>query len=143
VEESFGADALGRLRSSLMVLARRLRNTTLGNELSATAFSVLVRVHRDGPQTPGRLAKAEHVQPPTMTKIVEALESGGYLAREPHPDDGRRQLISVTPAGVAYIEHTREERNSWLLGRIEQLSESERATLAAAGPVLQRLAELP
>lgn len=143
MSDAIGADELGRLRSSLLVLARRLRNTTLGNELSATSFSVLVRVHRDGPQTPGSLARAEHVQPPSMTKIVEALEISGYLSRESHPQDGRRQVISATAAGVAYIEQTREQRNSWLLGRIEQLGDSERAALVAAAPVLQRLAELP
>lgn len=143
MSESFGPDELSRLRTSLLVLARRLRNTTSGNELSATSFSVLVRVHRDGPRSPGQLAKAEHVQPPTMTKIIESMEEAGYLSRAPHPDDGRQQLISATDAGVGYIDATREQRNSWLLGHIEQLSAPERTTLLAAVPVLQRMAELP
>ncbi len=131
------------LRSSLMVLARRLRNTTLGNELSATAFSVLVRVNRDGPIAPGQLAKAEHVQPPSMTRIVEALEAGGYLSRAPHPNDGRQTLMSATDAGVAYIEATREQRNSWLVRHIDQLAPDEQAALRSVVPVLQRMTELP
>jgi DNA-binding MarR family transcriptional regulator len=136
-------EEVSRLRTSLLVLVRRLRNTTLGNELSATAFSVLVRVNRDGPLAPGQLAKAEHVQPPSMTRIVEALESAGYLSRAPHPDDKRQSLLSVTPAGEDYINETRRERNSWLVQHMDQLSADEQAVLKAAIPVLQRMAEMP
>lgn len=137
-------EAIAGLRSSVLVLARRMRNQTLGDdEMSATEFSTLGRVRRDGPQTPGQLAKCEHVQPPSMTRIVERLENAGYLRREAHPKDGRQQLISITEVGLAFVERTRKQRNRWLAQQLAQLTDAERATIGAALPALQRLADLP
>lgn len=136
-------ESVARLRAAVLVLSRRLRNQSSDDELSATELAVLGRVQREGRQTPGGLARAEHVQPPSMTRIVERLERRGYLRREPDPDDGRQQLISVTGGGLEFIERTRERRNRWLGGQLDRLERTEQATLRDALPALLRLAELP
>lgn len=136
-------DGVGRLRTAVLVLGRRLRHQASGDALSATEMAVFGRVHRDGPLTPGQLARAEHVQPPSMTRIVERLVSGGYLERNPHPDDGRQHLLSVSEVGAKFIEETRFRRTQWLAAHLDQLSESDRSTIHAALPALQRLADLP
>jgi len=141
--DSFDSDAVSALRHAVAVLARRLRNQSSGDELSATELAVLGRVRRDGQHTPGQLAKAEHVQPPSMTRIVERLEFAGYLHREPHPDDGRQQLISITEGGLDFVVRTRERRNQWLADQLAQLTGAERASVLAALPALARLADLP
>jgi DNA-binding MarR family transcriptional regulator len=143
MSETLDPESVARLRAAVLVLSRRLRNRAPDDDLSATELAVLGRVQREGRQTPGGLARAEHVQPPSMTRIVERLEKRGYLRREPDPEDGRQQRISVTDGGLDFIERTREQRNRWLAGQLERLPPTEQLALRTALPALQRLAELP
>lgn len=136
-------DEVARIRRAVLVLARRLRQQASGDTLSATEMSVLGRVSRGEADTPGRLAKAEHVQPPSMTKVLERLDQLGFLARRPHPDDGRQQLLSITEQGSEFIEHTREQRTLWLSQHIDQLTSAERTALTRAAGALEKLADLP
>lgn len=143
MSETLDPESVARLRAAVLVLSRRLRNQASDDDLSATELAVLGRVQREGRQTPGGLARAEHVQPPSMTRIVERLEKRGYLRREPDPEDGRQQRISVTDGGLDFVERTREQRNRWLAGQLERLPPTEQLALRAALPALLRLAELP
>ncbi len=128
----------------MLVLARRLRYQVAGNDdLSATELAVLGRIGRCGPMTPGQLARAEHVHPPSMTKVIEWLESRGMLSRAPHPTDGRQYLVSRTEAAEAFVEASRQLRTAWLADRLAELSAADRHAIAAAAPALGRLAELP
>lgn len=138
-----GDDQISRLRRAVMVLGRRLRQQASDGDLSATEMSVLGRVLRGEAVTPGQLARAEHVQPPSMTKSLERLTERGFLARRPNPEDGRQQLLSITEVGREFIERTREERNRWLAEHLANLDEQQRTALQAALPALEALAELP
>ena len=131
------------LRGAVLVLARRLRHQQAGDGLPATESAVLGRVFREGPISPGQLARGEHVRPPSMTRIVESLEQQGLVERAPHPTDGRQILITVTPAGEGFVEQSRALRTAWLARQIDQLDPADRAALSAAAPALQRLAQLP
>lgn len=39
------------------------------------------------------------VHPTSVTNAVDRLEAAGLVAREPHPDDRRATLVSLTPSG--------------------------------------------
>lgn len=134
-------EAVTQLRAAVLVLTRRMRHHATTDALSATELSVLGRLLRQGPLTPGSLARAEHVRPPSMTRIVERLQEHGYVRREQHPDDGRQQLIFVTEAGEAFSEEVRRQRNHWLMAQLDQLTDGERELIRAALPALQRLSE--
>jgi DNA-binding MarR family transcriptional regulator len=131
------------LRGAVLVLARRLRHQQAGDGLPATESAVLGRVFREGPIGPGQLARAEHVQPPSMTRIVESLERQGLVRRDPHPTDGRQIRVTVTPAGEEFIERSRALRTAWLARQIDRLDPADRDLLTAAAPALHRLAHLP
>ncbi len=142
-------ETVAALRAAVMVLARRLRYQLAGDQLagsddlSATELAVLGRVGRCGPMTPGQLARAEHVRPPSMTKVIESLEGRGLLRREPHPTDGRQYLVSRTEAAEAFVEASRKLRTAWLADHVGKLSDSDQQAIAAATAALGRLAELP
>jgi DNA-binding MarR family transcriptional regulator len=91
--------------------------------------------------TIGDLAAAERVKPPTMTRIVAALEERGLVRREGSSDDGRVVHVVVTPAGRSAHEEYRKRRDAWLRKRLAGLSASERDTLSRAADLLDRLAE--
>ena len=45
------------------------------------------------------LADLMHIEPPTLVRHLDRLEADGYVERRPDPDDRRRLLVFVTPAG--------------------------------------------
>jgi DNA-binding MarR family transcriptional regulator len=51
------------------------------------------------PLTLGELATALQSDAPYATLVVNDLEARELVTRTPHPDDRRRKVVSVTPAG--------------------------------------------
>ena len=133
------------LRISVSRLARRLRaeRLTKGLEpgLSDTQIAALAALERHGAMTPGELAEHEKVQPPSMTRVITALEEGGLVMRGPHPTDRRQVMLTVTERGRAVVEQSRHLREAWLAQRLRDLTPQERATLRAAAPILEKLSQ--
>jgi DNA-binding MarR family transcriptional regulator len=63
------------------------------------------------------------------------------VRRDADPDDGRAVRVSITPAGRRLLAERRAARAAALEARLSVLDAEERATLAAALPLLTRLAE--
>lgn len=134
--------AANSLRSAVMRLSRRLRHQRVDESLSPTEMSVLGTLARCGSATPGELARKEHVQPPSMTRIVAMLENKGLVRREPHPDDRRQVVVRQTGQAEAMLDESRRKRNAFLTQLMTELSEEERAVIREAAPVLEKLAHL-
>src|SRR6478735_2520880 len=134
--------AVSQLRSSAMRLARRLRHQRVEESLSPTEMGVLGTLARCGKATPGELARKEHVQPPSMTRIIAMLEEKGLVRREPHPEDRRQVVVSSTEQAEAILAESRRRRNAWLAELAEGLDAEEWERLKAAAPVLYKLANM-
>ncbi|CAM5439987.1 MarR family transcriptional regulator [Streptomyces abikoensis] len=134
--------AVNSLRSGVMRLSRRLKHQRVDESLSPTEMSVLGTLAGCGSATPGELARKEHVQPPSMTRIVALLEAKGLVRLEPHPEDRRQKVVTQTERAEAMLEESRRKRNVWLTELVGRLDEDEWATLRAAAPVLEKLAHL-
>jgi DNA-binding MarR family transcriptional regulator len=131
------------VRIAIMRLARRLRQRRSDLTLTPTQLSALATLDRHGPLTPGALADAERVQPPSMTRVLATLEDKGLVTRSPHPHDRRQHLVTVTPDAHTMLVADRREREAWLACGMAELTEDERAALRAAAPVLQKLTQAP
>jgi DNA-binding MarR family transcriptional regulator len=133
------------LRISVSRLARRLRAERMargiGPELSDTQLAALAALERHGAMTPGELAEHEKVQPPSMTRVIAALEERGLVIRAPHPTDRRQVMLTATERGKELVQQSRRLREAWLAQRLRELSPSERATLRAAAPILEKLSQ--
>jgi DNA-binding MarR family transcriptional regulator len=135
------AGLASELRAGVMRLRRRLAlERHPDNDLSIGQMVVLGLLVRLGDQTVGDLARAERVQPPSMTRTVNCLEADGYVERRPHDTDGRQVVVPPTEAGRAAVLADRQRRDAWLAQQLRDLSPAERATLRAAAPILARLA---
>ncbi len=78
--------------------------------------------------TVGQLARILGVRHATAVGIVEPLVERGLIGRRPHPYDGRRRVLVLTPAGRR------------LLARLERVAAELRRELAGLDPVsLERL----
>ena len=136
------AGLASELRVSVMRLRRRLANERdPDNDLSIATMAVLGSLFRHGDLTVGELAGLERVQPPTMTRKVNGLEEGGYVARRAHETDGRVVVVSLTELGRARVVADRKRRDEWLARQLRDLTSEERDALRAAAPIIQRLSE--
>ncbi|GDY30170.1 MarR family winged helix-turn-helix transcriptional regulator [Gandjariella thermophila] len=129
-----------RLRLAVVRLNRRLRAQRTSSVVSLTQLSALSCLHKCGSLTPGELAAKEGVQPPSMTRVIAALEELGYVSRRPHPTDGRQAIVELTEAGVDYIEAEVSAREAWLDKRLAELTSEERDLLGRAAEIIDRMA---
>jgi len=60
---------------------------------------IVLHVLGQGPLSQTELAKSARVEVQTMSRTLERLEREGYVARQKHPEDGRRHVVTRTPAG--------------------------------------------
>ena len=128
----------GQLLPRAATLTRLLRREIRG-ELSGVEPGVLNTL-RDGPRRITELAELEGVTQPTMTVLVKRLEHRGLVTRERPPHDGRVVIVSLTDAGAAAFDQLRERAGAVLETHLEEMSDAQIATLAAATETLAELA---
>jgi DNA-binding MarR family transcriptional regulator len=128
------------LRLAVHRLTRRLRQERPSDGLTLTQLSALATIWREGPLTAGDLAVREGVKPPSITRVLIALEDEDLVVREEHPDDARQVLVTATDLGAAVIEADFRARDAWLAQELAGLTTRERSVLARAVVLLERLA---
>jgi DNA-binding MarR family transcriptional regulator len=128
------------LRLAVMRFSRRLRSQRVDTSVTLTHLAALSTLKRHGPMSPGELAAHERVQPPSMTRVVVALEGMGMVTRTPHPTDGRQVVIDLTPAAEQLLGTEARAREAWLSGQLDQLSPQEREVLREAAVIVDKLA---
>jgi DNA-binding MarR family transcriptional regulator len=135
------ADLSQELRTGVGRLHRRFRSLRGDSELGDAAVDVLLVLRKHGPLSLKALSDHHRVKPPTMSQIVNRLAADAYLERRPDPQDGRRVLLTLTPAGEALAQEIRRPGLVWFDEQLAQLDDAERATLHEAAALLQRLAD--
>ena len=128
-----------RLHSAAIHLLRRLRVEDEALGISAPRLSVLSVLVFAGPKRIGELARIEQVEPPTMTRLVDALVRDGLALREPDPDDARAVRVKATPTGARTLRRGRARRVETLRTRLASLSPTELAALGEGVEVLERI----
>jgi DNA-binding MarR family transcriptional regulator len=127
------------LRTAVMRTSRRLRVEATGEVITPGQYTVLALLNGNGPSTLRALAESEHVQAPSMTRIVNALADQGFVTRSAHPDDGRQVRVDITDAGKDVLAEARNQRTAWLARRVAGLSEEDRLILSRAARIMQEL----
>jgi DNA-binding MarR family transcriptional regulator len=141
---SVGATELAaRLASLSTVLQRHLSRADAGDGLTRARLSALALLVLGGPRTLGELAAAEHVRPPTMTRLVHAMEADGLVVRAKNPDDGRSVVIRATSRGMEQLEQGRSRQIAPLAEAISDLERAERNQLEDAADLLGRVLRDP
>ena len=128
-----------RWHSLAIHLLRRLRREDVKAGLTGPRLSALSVVVFGGPITLGDLATAEQVKPPTMTRLVRALEEEGLVRREADARDGRIVRLRATTKGQTLLAAGRTRRVQKLSEPFASLTEAEQRTLRDAAEILARV----
>nr|WP_256737496.1 MarR family transcriptional regulator [Pseudomonas sp. dw_358] len=107
---------------------------------SSAQSETLGFIDRHGPASVSELAAHRQVKHQSMRLVVAQLETRQLVSRAADPNDGRKQLLALTPAGLELLLAEQRQRRDWLATRLaQQVSSAERQTLGAAVQILEKL----
>lgn len=130
-------DLADRLHSTAIHLLRLVRVQDAATGIAPARLSALSVIVFGGPISLNDLARAEQVRPPTMSRIVDALEDAGLAKRTVNPDDRRAITIEATKKGTEMLQQGRRRRVEMLARRLAGLSREELRDLEAGVVALQ------
>src|SRR4051812_17898683 len=78
---------------------RRLGAAHTAHNLKPRQFQILGLLHDHGGLPQRELVQTMGVDPSILVTLLNPLEADGLVARERDPDDRRRHLVTLTPAG--------------------------------------------
>ncbi len=138
--KQLGLEEVGRsLHSNAIHLLRRVRTEDSAMGIGPAQASALSVVVFSGPLTLNKLAEAEQVRPPTMSRVVEALVKEGLVRRETNRDDRRSVMISPTDKGTRILHEGRSRREKRLIKLLSKLDADEIRCLGKASRILSKL----
>ncbi|GAA1557964.1 MarR family transcriptional regulator [Kribbella hippodromi] len=145
MSERFSASA-GQAAAQVRVVfgrvKRRLKELAETDDLTPSQSSVLSRIDKDGPASASELAAAERIRPQSMAAILAALREADLIQRHPDPEDGRRQVVSLTTGGRHRLQGDRRVRQEWLARALQDhCTEAERQTIIKALSLLDHAIE--
>jgi DNA-binding MarR family transcriptional regulator len=107
-------------------IVRAADEEALGMKYKAYAGLTLLR---DGPRGQKDMCHAMHLDPNNCVLLLNDMEAAGHVRRVRDPEDRRRHIVELTPAGakaLAHAERAMEDLEDEVLGA---LSSDERAQL--------------
>jgi DNA-binding MarR family transcriptional regulator len=132
-----------RLRVGIGAFKRRTQETLSEGELTVPQLTALSRLDRLGPSTTAELARREQITPQAMGATIASLEQRDLVMRRPDSVDGRRSIVSLTPAGRTAVGSGRNAVVDQVAVALStSFTRKEIATLDAAARLIERLAEL-
>jgi hypothetical protein len=98
-------------------------------------------ITRLGTPTLGALAKAEQIQPPSMTRLIAGMEEAGLVSRAVDEQDRRISRVSLTTKGRRELERVRTMKTAYLVERLSGLSLAEKSKALELVELLERIEE--
>ena len=101
----------GRLLSAAARRVERAWDAYLDRwKLTHASLPVLV-VLMPGPLSQREIAAKMHVTEQTIGRILRGLQDLGYITREPHADDRRRRVVTITESGRLVLADLDDAQN--------------------------------
>jgi DNA-binding MarR family transcriptional regulator len=131
----------GDLRAQVSRINYQLKASARASGVTPTRMTVLATLAQQDGCRSGDLAERLGISPGSMTRLVEVLVAAGWVNRERDDSDHRAQRLLLTDEGRRLLASIRADGTSKLRERMSHLSSDELAALAAAAPVLRKLAD--
>ncbi len=133
------------LRTVIHRLVKVLRKQTPHQQtLSLTERSCLSLLYQQEELLPSELAQLEKVTTQSMSQIINHLFKLELIIKTPSGEDKRKVKLSLTPAGIHFVEQARQEKQEWLARTLhERTTEKEKDLLKEAMNILAKLIDEP
>jgi DNA-binding MarR family transcriptional regulator len=92
-------------------------------------FGVLSLIAAQPGSAQQELVDRSMIDPSSMVRVIDELESMGLAERRAHPHDRRRRAVHLTPAGKRRLERARKVAVATVNDLVEPLDDDERETL--------------
>jgi DNA-binding MarR family transcriptional regulator len=146
VMEDASESAVRAARDLVVVFSRlrhRLREVADIQGLTPSQTSVLSRLGKDGASSASALAAVERIRPQSMAATLAALDRHGLIQRHQDPEDGRKQLVTLTAAGHQRVKGDRQARQEWLVRALrEHFTEEQRQVVIEAMALVDGLTHI-
>jgi len=131
-------EAADRFHSAAIHALRHVRREDPATGVPPAQLSALSVLVFGGPRTLGELAAAEQVRPPTMTRIVQALEAAELVRRARDPHDARVHRLHATAKGRRVMQRGRQRRVANLATLLDRLPPEQIARVREAAELVER-----
>jgi DNA-binding MarR family transcriptional regulator len=98
---------------------------SLRGQETGLALQGVLRFVGEGETRATRLAERLGVSAPVLSRHIAELQEQGYVIRRQDPDDGRAQLVALTPDGAAKLRHIEEQRTASLQDYLREWSQED------------------
>lgn len=117
------------LSDSARLLRRNFDRRARTLSLNRAQWSVLARLARNEGVKQTVLADILEVSPITLARQIDRLEAGGWVKRQPDPQDRRANRLYLTETAGPVMEELKSRANESREEALEGLSDEERDTL--------------
>lgn len=131
--------AADRLHSAAIHLIRWLRVSDRESGIGPAQLSALSVLVFGGPQSLAKLAQAEQVKPPTMSRIINGLVEAGLATSTADECDRRGIVIRATEKGNRVMHAARQRRVRTLAHAVQGMSKREIGELRTAAGLMESL----
>lgn len=106
------------------------------DDLTPTQWAAVAKLRETGACSQNLLGRLTAMDVATIKGVIERLTKRGYVDTAPDPSDGRRVLLTLSPAGVEAYDQVVAEARAITIETLAPLKPREQAILLA---LLERL----
>lgn len=100
--------------------------------LTPAQFDVLATLGKTEGMSPGQLVRKTLITKGTLTGVVDRLQDKGLVQRLPDPNDGRGQIVRLTPQGQSLFEQVFPAHGTHLVRAFGRLNAAQRSAAEQA-----------
>jgi MarR family transcriptional regulator, lower aerobic nicotinate degradation pathway regulator len=101
------------------------------DDLTPTQWAALAKLRETGACSQNLLGRLTAMDVATVKGVIERLTKRGYVDTAPDPTDGRRVLLTLSPAGVDAYERVVDQARAITQDTLAPLKPKQQATLLA------------
>ncbi|KRF14002.1 hypothetical protein ASG90_14485 [Nocardioides sp. Soil797] len=135
--------AFEEFAGSLFRFTRTIRSTSglwvqLPGELKRSDVTILRTLSEHGECRPGFIAEALGVGPSVISRQLVTLDEQALVVRRRDPEDGRAELIALTPTGRERLDTM---RRAYVSGMQEHFADWDEAKVYEAAAILEEISD--
>ncbi len=99
----------------------------IGDDLTPTQWATLAKLLERGPCSQNLLGRQTAMDAATIKGVVDRLSNRGFVETRPDPEDARRLVVVLTPAGREVAERARLNAEAITGETLQPLTAAERS----------------